>query len=66
MAKSKYCYVIVDKENGNMLLEDGKLPFYWNKKVAKQRQSLFGNKWIVCQIELSDIEEVIIYKQFYK
>lgn len=35
MAKSKYCYGIVKKDNGQMLLDTEKLPIYWNKKVAQ-------------------------------
>lgn len=60
MAKSKYCYVIANEENGNMLLEDGKLPIYWNKKVAKKRQFKFGNKWVVHKIELATIEKIVL------
>ena len=35
MGKSKYCYAIVKKDNGQLLLKDHKLPIYWNKKVAQ-------------------------------
>lgn len=35
MAKAKYCYAILKKDNGSMLIEDKKLPIYWNKKVAQ-------------------------------
>ncbi len=64
MGKSKYCYVIVNKENGSMLFEDGKLPIYWNKKTAKSRRDRFGvgvlNKYIVHKLILSDIENMIL------
>jgi len=59
MTKSKYCYVIANEENGSMLLEDCKLPIYWNKRIAKERQSVFGDKWIVLKIELEIIEKII-------
>lgn len=58
--KPKYCYIIVNKENGNMLVEDGKLPLYWNKAVCKERQSEFGKKYVVHRLELSDIEALIL------
>ncbi len=60
MAKSKYCYVIANEENGNMLVEDGKLPIYWSKKVAKERQLLFGDKYVVHKIELATIENIVL------
>lgn len=59
MSKSKYCYVIVNAENGNMLLEDCKLPIYWNKKVAKERCSKF-NGHIVHKLYLSDVEGMVL------
>lgn len=62
MAKSKYCYVIVNYENGNMLLEDGKLPIYWNKKVAKERCSNFKG-CVVQKLKLIDIENLIFHSE---
>jgi len=59
MAKRKYCYVIVNKENGNMLVEDNKLPFYWDKEVAKRR-CLDFNTHLVQKIVLEDIENLIL------
>lgn len=41
MLDSKYCYVLVSKLNGNLLLEDSKLPIYWNKKIAQDRLASF-------------------------
>ena len=64
MAKSKYCYVIVRKENGTMLLEDGKLPFYWNKNVAINRCNTVGgftaNKWVVHKLLLTELQAMIL------
>ncbi len=60
MAKSKYCYIIVNEENGSMLLEDGKLPIYWNKQTAKERQVKFSNKYVVHKLELATIEKLIL------
>lgn len=58
--KDKYCYIIVKKDNGNMLLEDCKLPIYWNKAVCKERQLEFGGAYVVHRLELSDIEALIL------
>lgn len=35
MAKQKYCYAIVHKENGRLLVDDAVLPIYWNREVAR-------------------------------
>lgn len=59
MAKSKYCYVLANKDNGTMLLEDGKLPIYWNKKVAKERCLNFDG-YVVHKLFLSDIEGMVL------
>jgi len=59
MAKSKYCYVLADSENRSMLLEDGKLPIYWNKRVAKERCSNFKG-YVVRKLFLSDIEGMVL------
>ena len=32
----KNCYTIVNKENGSFLLDSGRLPIYWMKKVATE------------------------------
>lgn len=62
MSKSKYYYAIVDKENGNMLLEDGKLPFYWNKGIAKERCINFYG-YVVHKLSLSEIESMILHSR---
>jgi len=59
MAKAKYYYGIVNKENGSMLVEDGKLPFYWNRKVAKERCEGFS-KYCVVKMELETINDLIL------
>lgn len=66
MAKSKYCYVIVNKENGNLLVESTKLPIFWNKTLAKERQLNFGDKFTVCRIELANIEKLILSSKIIK
>ena len=58
--KRKYCYIIVDRKNGDMLVEDGKLPLYWCKEIAKKRQALFSKNYIIHKLSLSDIEELIL------
>jgi len=52
---SKYCYAIVLKRTGNFLLEDGKLPIYWNKKIAQERVKLFPE----CILEKVNLKELI-------
>ena len=59
MAKAKYYYGIVNKENGTMLLEDGKLPFYWNRKIAKERCAGFS-KYCVVRLDLETINNLIL------
>lgn len=34
--RKHYCYVIVDSKD-RFIITDGKLPFYWNKKVAEEK-----------------------------
>ena len=60
MSKRKYCYVIANKENGDLLVENAKLPFYWIKSVAKERQKAFSDKYGVFKIELKDIEKLVL------
>lgn len=57
--KEKYFYAIVNKENSKMLIEDGKLPFYWNRKVAKERCKDFSNHCVV-RMDLKAIQETIL------
>jgi len=42
MAKrKKYVYAIVHKKTNKLLIEDEKLPIYWNRTVAIERVALF-------------------------
>jgi hypothetical protein len=52
---SKYCYAIVHKKKRKLLLEDHKLPIYWNRRVAKERVAGFPD-YRIERIELSDLE----------
>lgn len=36
--KQKYYYAIVDAENDELILQDGKLPVYWMLGLAKKNQ----------------------------
>ncbi len=49
MSKTKYCYVIANKENGKLLTRSAELPFFWLKKVAKDVCKNF-NGYIVHKI----------------
>jgi len=59
MSKQKYYYAVVKKDNGNLLLEGHKLPFYWLKKIAKETADKFEG-YIVTRINLCDIEKLIL------
>ena len=59
MSTKKYCYAIVEKENGKMAIIQGTLPIYWDHDVAKDRASGFTSK-IVHRISISDIEKLIL------
>lgn len=59
MAKSKYCYVIANEKNGNMLFEDGKLPIFWNRECAKL-VCLSHVGFVVHKLFLSDIESIVL------
>jgi len=59
MGKQKYCYVIVNKENGSLLINSVVLPIYWRKNVASVICKEFNN-YIVHKIELDKIERLIL------
>jgi hypothetical protein len=44
--KNTLYYCIINEKN-QMLLQDCKLPFYWNKKVADERCKLFSGYRVV-------------------
>lgn len=58
---NKYCYSIVNKDSGSLLLEDHKLPFYWNKKVAQDICKNFGGKFCVQPVLIENIKWVAIH-----
>lgn len=59
MAKRKYCYAIVKKDNAALLLDCGRLPIYWNKKVATERCKDFKG-YCVQPILLDKMEDIIL------
>ncbi len=59
MRKNKYSYLIAKTDNAEMLLEDGKLPIYWDRTVAIERCTLFSN-YSVVKVETSKIEDIIL------
>ena len=59
MANSKYYYAVVREDNGNLLLEDHKLPFYWLKKIAKEQANKFHG-YIITRINIEDMEKLIL------
>jgi hypothetical protein len=56
---TKYFYAIVNKNNGNLLLADSKLPIYWNKKVA-QDFAKYHKGFVVARIPISDLNQIIL------
>lgn len=60
MAKQKYCYIIVDKENGKASMDGANLPIYWDKKAAIKRQREISNELVVQKLELSLLEDMIL------
>lgn len=59
MPKAKYCYAILKIDNGAILIEDCKLPIYWNKKVAQKRCKGFKG-YCVHPILLDKLENFLI------
>lgn len=65
MARQKYYYAIVNKENGNMILEDAKLPIYYNKKVAKRICDNWGtDKYCVHPVLAENLCNFILHQHF--
>ena len=59
MSKLKYHYCIVNKENGYMLIQDGKLPMYWMKKLAQEECKNFTG-YVVVRIPVDSIQKLIL------
>lgn len=59
MAKQKHCYAIVNQNTGQLLLEDGKLPIYWNKKVAQEMVKRF-NGFCIEPVLLEELRRFIL------
>lgn len=60
MSKPKYYYAVVNKENGRLLTEDHKLPFYWIKRIAQETVKKF-NGYIVIRVNIEDIENLFYH-----
>ena len=65
MAKQKYYYAIVRKDNGAFPILSDKLPIYWLKKCAKEDAFFrFGVTWdkfyTIQKISVSDLEAIIL------
>lgn len=59
MSKKKYCYVIANKENGNLLIRSAELPFFWLREVAKKHCKGFKG-YVVHKILLEDIQILVL------
>lgn len=57
--RQKYVYAIVHAHKYNLLLEGGKLPIYWLKKVARERCKLFPN-YIVIRVKENQLTNLIL------
>lgn len=60
MAKSKYYYMIVDRENGTLCNILGKMAVYAEREVAKSVCREFSETCVVQKIKISDIETLIL------
>ena len=60
LKKTSFYYLIVNKVNGKMLLQDCKMPFYWNLKVAQERCKLFS-EFKVIKIPAKSFNKIIEY-----
>ena len=64
MAKKKYYYCIVNRENGKLLLNNYILPIY-HYKYSAERECKHLLKYMVAKIEIDKLEDLIIKtKQF--
>lgn len=59
MAKSKYYYAIVNRYNGKPLIEDKKMPIYFNKEVCIKRVKLFP-KYAVVRIPIDPLDKMLL------
>jgi hypothetical protein len=63
---AKYYYAILSRVSKKLLVTDGKLPIYWNKRVAqKVAKSYNGSgkesfqEFIVCPINIKDFQQLL-------
>lgn len=61
MSNKKYYYAVVNKGTGKPLLEDHKLPVYWNKEVAEKVIKNFPTYCIV-PVNIELFEKFILSK----
>lgn len=57
--KPKYAYAIVYPVSGTFLLEDGKLPIYWNKKTAQKRIDDYFSPYEIKRIDIEKLNKLI-------
>ncbi len=63
MAKKKYYYAIVEKENGNLYQDSGRLPIFFDKQVAKELISEFNictDTYMIHPISINGLEDLIL------
>ena len=63
MAKSKYCYAIVNKENGELYVDCGRLSIYYNKEVAQEVFKYFDVKedhYCIQSVNFKNLNKVIL------
>jgi len=59
MGKQIYFYIIVKKDNGEMLVKDYRLSFYWHKDSAK-RECEYYKGYCVVKMKLETINDLIL------
>jgi hypothetical protein len=59
MGKQLYFYVIVQKENGYMRKEDGRITLWLSRKDANEQLKRFNpGKWMAHRIRIGDLEQL--------
>jgi len=58
MSNNKNHYCIVHRKNGTLLVQDGRLPIYWLRKVAVEQAKLFP-KYKVVPIGVRELNDII-------
>ena len=56
---NKYCYAIVGKQTGKLILIDGRLPLFWLRKVAVANIKVNPKHRKLIKINLTELEKFL-------